>query len=132
MNTTSTTEKQHSNHGLTVTNAITTTSEVTIDHAALGTEAWNWDAHQQTNFLAAFANTLRDNGPAGLKQIAFIADSLREDPDDVSAIRWLADELTHALEEDGTPYSREEVTAGYVNPSQERLAAWEAKLELTR
>lgn len=33
---------------------------------------------------------------------------------------------------DGAPLTREEVTAGYVNPSHERLAAWQQKLELTR
>jgi hypothetical protein len=38
----------------------------------------------------------------------------------------------HLAEVDGAPMTREEVTAGYVNPSQERMAAWTAKQELTR
>lgn len=33
----------------------------------------------------------------------------------------------HLAEPDGAPLTREEVTSGYVNPSQERMAAWEAK-----
>lgn len=32
-------------------------------------------------------------------------------------------------DKDGTPDSREEVTAGYVNPSQARMDAWEQKIE---
>ena len=35
-------------------------------------------------------------------------------------------------EKDGAPMTREEVTAGYVNPTQARMAAWEEKQELTR
>ena len=33
---------------------------------------------------------------------------------------------------DGAPMTREEVTSGYVNPSYERMSAWEQKQELTR
>lgn len=33
----------------------------------------------------------------------------------------------HLAEPDGAPLTREEVTSGYVNPSQERMAAWEQK-----
>jgi len=33
---------------------------------------------------------------------------------------------------DGAPQTRAETTAGYVNPSQARLDAWQNKLELTR
>lgn len=35
-------------------------------------------------------------------------------------------------EKDGAPATQEEVTSGYVNPSQARMAAWEQKKELTR
>jgi hypothetical protein len=38
----------------------------------------------------------------------------------------------HLAEPDGAPQTREEVTAGYVNPSQERMAAWQQKRDLTR
>jgi hypothetical protein len=38
----------------------------------------------------------------------------------------------HLAEVDGAPQTREEVTSGYVNPSQERIAAWAQKQELTR
>jgi hypothetical protein len=33
---------------------------------------------------------------------------------------------------DPTPDTREQITAGYVNPSYERLRAWEMKRDLTR
>lgn len=33
---------------------------------------------------------------------------------------------------DGAPHTQAEVTAGYVNPSQARTAAWNEKLELTQ
>lgn len=33
---------------------------------------------------------------------------------------------------DGAPMTQEEVTAGYVNPSQERMDAWLNKLALRR
>jgi len=33
----------------------------------------------------------------------------------------------HLAEVDGAPLTQAEVTSGYVNPSQERMAAWEAK-----
>lgn len=33
----------------------------------------------------------------------------------------------HLAEVDGAPQTQAEVTSGYVNPSQERMAAWEAK-----
>lgn len=132
MNSTSNTKTTHSERAVTITNAITTVSEITINHAQLGTEAWEWDSHEQAAFLAAFATTLRNNGAAGLMQLAFIAESLRENRDDVLAVQWLADELTDRLEEDGAPITQFEVTSGYVNPSQERMAAWEQKLEPTR
>ncbi len=35
-------------------------------------------------------------------------------------------------EKDGAPLTREEVTAGYINPSQSRLEAWAQKQELKR
>lgn len=35
-------------------------------------------------------------------------------------------------EHDGTPQTQEQVTAGHVNPSRERMAAWQEKQELTR
>ena len=38
----------------------------------------------------------------------------------------------YTCEVDGAPQTRAEVTAGYVNPSQARLDAWQNKLELTR
>jgi len=38
----------------------------------------------------------------------------------------------HRAEPDGAPQTREEVTAGYINPSQARMAAWQQKQELTR
>jgi hypothetical protein len=43
-----------------------------------------------------------------------------------------AKEPRHRAEPDGAPMTREEVTSGYVNPSYERMSAWEQKLELTR
>lgn len=35
-------------------------------------------------------------------------------------------------DKDGAPYSQADVTAGYINPSQARLAAWSQKQEVTR
>lgn len=35
-------------------------------------------------------------------------------------------------DKDGAPATREEVTAGYINPSIARLEAWANKQELTR
>lgn len=35
-------------------------------------------------------------------------------------------------EKDGAPQTQAEVTGGYVNPTQARMAAWDEKQELTR
>lgn len=35
-------------------------------------------------------------------------------------------------EVDGAPQTQAEVTGGYVNPTQARMAAWDEKQELTR
>lgn len=132
MNSTSNTKTTHSERALTITSAITTVSEITINHAQLGTEAWEWDAREQADFLAAFALQIRGAGLAGLMQLNYIADKLTGTAN--ADVQWLLETLTEHLdnEPDGAPITQSEVTSGYVNPSQERMAAWEQKQALRR
>ena len=79
--------------------AVTVTTEVEINHAVLGYDAYHdWDSEQQAAFLAAFATELKTAVRCdGIFQISYIAEELRKDPNDLAAVRWLNDQLTEYL-----------------------------------
>jgi hypothetical protein len=80
--------------------AITVANEVTIDHAKLGAELWEWSSEQQAKFLAEFGRTFRANPGESLMQLSYIVDELKKQPWMIGSVRWLNDHLTEYLKED--------------------------------
>jgi len=83
-----------------MSDAITVTNEVTIDHAKLGAEVWEWGSTEQADFLAEFARSFRANPGASLMQLSYIVGELKKQPWKIASVRWLNDHLTEYLEED--------------------------------
>lgn len=79
--------------------AVNVTHKVTINHRELGRELWEWDAEQQAEFLAGFAEAFKESSGVGIMQIHYIADELRKAPESLNAVRWLNELLTTYLED---------------------------------
>jgi len=80
--------------------AITVTNEVTINHAKLGAEVWDWGSTEQADFLAEFARAFRAEPGAALMQLSYIVTELKEQPWKIASVRWLNEHLTEYLKED--------------------------------
>lgn len=80
--------------------AIEITSTVTIDHAKLGAEVWEWDSDKQAEFLAALAKSFNNAGGSAHFQIYHIVEALGREPEDIASVRWLNDLLTDYLKEE--------------------------------
>lgn len=77
--------------------AIEVTHEVTINHRELGRSAWEWTDDEQAKFLTGFAEVFKADAGEGVMQIHFIADKLRSGEGNLTAVRWLIEQLTEYL-----------------------------------
>lgn len=77
--------------------AIEVTHELTINHRELGRSAWEWTDDEQAKFLTGFAEVFKAEPSEGIMQVHFIADKLRSGEGNLTAVRWLNDQLTAYL-----------------------------------
>lgn len=79
--------------------AFEVTSEVTVNHAELGAEVWEWGSDEQAAFLTSLAYAFQADPGASLIQLHYIANEIRKSPGGLEAVRWFNDHLTEYLKE---------------------------------
>lgn len=74
--------------------AIEVTTETKINHYELGTDAASWDNEEQAHFLLGFSRAIQELPGTGLMQIHYIAEYLRDKPEHMVDLQWIADRLS--------------------------------------